>query len=133
MTKAHFILLVIFVGLLLLYSACRKSPPTGTAKQEITLIDTVLVFEGDGGITKQMNLIAGDTLDIEAALINCNIIRCMSVVDEEERVMCSAYLFTSGAFYVPIASSQKYSFTIGADDGIGPTKLYVKVMVWRWE
>ena len=133
MKKAYFISFIIAIALLFQNSACRKGPPTGTSIQEIELIDSIFVFEGGGKVTESMELSAGDTLTIEAALINGNIIQYMRVVDEEEHVVYSIFLFTSGVFNVPIYSSKKYYFTIVADSGMGPTKLYVMLKYWRWE
>ena len=144
--KQHKILLTALLNILLLFISlsCRKGPPTGTQKQEIEWINGMFIFEGDGGITDSIRLNKSDTLHIEVALINGNIIRSLMVLDEENYLkmrkvtedysaIFSRFLFTSGVFYLPIHSDEKYFFIVDVDKGIGSTKLHVKVTITRWE
>jgi hypothetical protein len=130
--------------LLFMSSYCRKGPPTGVQKQEIEWINNMFIFEGDGITIDSIKLNKNDTLYIEVALVNGNIIRNMFLMDEENyrkmkkwsedySAIFSKFLFTSGVFYVPIHLNGKYFFMVNVDEGIGPTKLHEKVMIIRWE
>lgn len=129
---------------LFMFLSCRNEPPTGAHKQESEWINDMFIFEGDGYKIDSTTLDNRDTLYIEIALVNGNIIRNMFLLDEENyhkmrqgtedySVVFSRFLFTSGVFYVPIHLNGKYFFMVNVDNGIGPTKLHEKVTIIRWE